>query len=84
MDMHAAKFGTAMQRREHLAGIEQALRVERAFQALLLVEIDLAEHLRHQVALLDTDAMFAGQHTAKLDAAPKDIGAKGFRPVHFA
>jgi len=34
--MHAAKLGAAMQRRKHLAGIEQALGVERAFQPLLL------------------------------------------------
>src|SRR6202021_2080758 len=81
VDMHAAKLGAAMQGRKHLAGIEEALRVERAFQPLLLVEIDFAEHLRHQVALLDADAMFTGQHAAELDAAPKDIGAKSLRLV---
>src|SRR5260370_24966803 len=70
MDMHAAKFGAAMQGRKYLAGIEQALRVEGAFQPLLLVEIDLAEHLRHQVALLDADAMLAGEDAAEFDADP--------------
>ena len=69
MDMHAAEFGAAVQGRKHLAGIEQALRVERAFQPLLLVEIDLGEHLRHQIALLDADAVLAGQDAAELDAA---------------
>ncbi len=39
--MHAAKFGAPGERRENLAGIEQALVVEGAFQALLLVEIGL-------------------------------------------
>src|SRR3981081_1014888 len=82
--MQAAKLSAAVQGRKYLPRIEQALRVERAFQPLLLVEIDLAEHLRHQVALLDTDAMFAGQHAAELDADPQDIGAEGLRPLDLA
>src|SRR4029453_832646 len=81
VDMHAAKFGAAVQGREYLAGVEEALGVERAFKPLLLVEIDLAEHFAHQVALLDADAMFAGQHAAELDADPQDVGAEGFRPL---
>src|SRR5664279_3123205 len=84
MDVHPAKLGATMQGWKYLAGIKQALRVERAFQPLLLVEVDLAEHLRHQVALLDADAMFAGQHAAEFDADPQDIGAEGFGPLHFA
>src|ERR1043166_360708 len=48
MDMDPAKLGAAVQGRKHLSRVEQPLRVERAFQALLLVEIDLAEHLAHQ------------------------------------
>src|SRR5882757_2799933 len=76
MDMDAAEFGAAMQRRKHFSGIEQTLRVERAFQPLLLVEVDLREHLAHQVALLDADAMFTGEHAAELDAGPQDVGAE--------
>ena len=38
VDMHAAKLGAAMQHREHLARVEQALRIEGAFQALLMRE----------------------------------------------
>src|SRR3982074_2513833 len=83
MDMHATEFGAAVQGRKHFSRIEQALRVERAFRPLLLVEIDLAEHLRHQVALLDADAMFAGQHAAEFDADPKDIRAKSLCPLHL-
>src|SRR4029077_9056628 len=70
VNMHATKLGAAMQGREHFAGIEQAQGIKRAFQPLLLVKIDLAEHLAHQVALLDADAMFAGQDAAELDARP--------------
>src|SRR5258708_34658849 len=84
MYVHAAEFGAAMQGWKHLAGIEQALRVEGAFQPLLLVEIDLAEHLRHQVALLDADAVFAGEDAAKFDADPKDVRAEGLCPLHLA
>src|ERR1700737_1870666 len=47
VDMDAAQFGAAMQRRKHFSGIEQALRIERAFQPLLLVQIDLGKHLAH-------------------------------------
>src|SRR5712671_3456891 len=84
VDMHAAELGAAVQGWKYLAGVEQALGVERAFEPLLLVEIDLAEHFAHQVALLDADAMFAGQHAAEFDADPQDIGAEGFRSLDLA
>src|SRR5437879_13043636 len=78
MDVYATQFCAAMQGRKYLAGIEQALRVEGAFQTLLLVEVDLAEHFRHQIALLDADAVLAGEHAAELDAGAQDVGAEGF------
>src|SRR6266404_4423124 len=84
MDVYATQFCAAMQGRKYLAGIEQALRVEGAFQTLLLVEIDLVKHFRHQVALLDADAMFAGKHAAEFDTDPQDIGAECFRPLDLA
>src|SRR5579885_1375351 len=59
MHVQPPELGAAMQLREHLARIEQALGVEGAFQALLLVEIGLVEHRAHEVALLDADAMLA-------------------------
>jgi hypothetical protein len=52
--------------------------------ALLLGEIGLAEHRRHQVALFDADAMFAGQHAADLDAEAQDVGAEGLRLLQLA
>ena len=60
------------------------MRVERAFQPLLLVEVDLRKHFRHQIALLDADAVLAGQHAAELDAAAQDVGAKSLGAVHLA
>ncbi len=66
------------------SGIEQLLGVERAFQPHLLVEIDGAEHRRHQITLLDPDAVFAGQHAADLNAEPQDVSAEFFRRFQFA
>src|SRR5215212_11283950 len=83
MDVHAAEFGAAVKGWKHLARVEQALRVERAFQPLLLVQIDLAEHLRHQVPLFDPDAVFSRQHAAQFDADPQYISAERFGPLHF-
>ena len=60
---------------KHLAGIEQPLASKAHLTAMLLGEIDFVEHLRHQVALLDADAMFAGQHAADLDAEPQNMSA---------
>src|ERR1700735_896084 len=73
MDVHASELGTAPELREHFARIEQLFRIEGAFQAHLLVEIGLVEHHRHEVALLDADAMLAGQDTADLDAERLDL-----------
>ena len=59
--MHAAELGAPVECRKHLAGIEQAPLVERAFEALLLGQIDVRKHRRHQIALFDPDPMLAGQ-----------------------
>src|ERR1700704_6666443 len=50
VDMQPAQFGAAMQLREHLAGVEQPIRIEGAFEALLLGEVHFVEHRPHQVA----------------------------------
>ena len=76
MDMHAAKFGAAVQLREHLARIKQPLVIKRALDALLLGKIIFVEHFRHQVALFNADAVFAGQNPARPDAQPQNVGAK--------
>src|SRR5476651_2387250 len=83
VDVHAAEFGAAVQLWKYLAGIQQALVVEGAFQPLLLGEIDFGEHRGHQVALLDADAVLAGQDAADLDAKPEDVSAESFGTVEF-
>jgi hypothetical protein len=68
MDVQTAQLGAAVQRRKHLAGIEQPVGVEGAFEALLMREIGLVEHFSHKVALLDADPVLAGQDAADLHA----------------
>ncbi len=73
---HAAELGAAPQLGEHLARIEQVVGIEGALHAHLLVEVDLGELHVHQVALLDADAVLAGQHAADPHAEPQDVGAE--------
>ncbi|EEY24329.1 multidrug resistance protein A [Brucella sp. F5/99] len=60
------------------------LGVESTFDAHLLVKIGLVEHFRHQVALFDADAMFAGENPANLYAKPQDIRAEILRRFQFS
>src|SRR5690348_8098016 len=69
---------------EDLAGIEQAARIEGAFQALLLIEVDLVEHGRHEVALFDANAVLARQHAADLDAKTQDVRAEFLSALELA
>ena len=56
MDVHTAKFGATVELRKYLAGIQQALVVEGAFQALLIIELDGPEpecnHLLDRVSAI--------------------------------
>src|SRR3546814_6957586 len=84
MNMHPAQFGATMQGGKHLARIEQQFGIERAFQALLLLEIGLGEHHGHQIALFDADSMFAGKYAADLDAQPQYITAERLCAVELS
>ena len=81
MDVHATEFSAAVQGRKYLARIEQTFVVECAFEPLLLIEILLGEHHRHQIALFHADAVLAGQNAADLDAKPQNIGAELFGAI---
>ena len=67
-----------------LAGIEQAFRVEGALHPLLLLQVVLAEHLAHQVALFHADAVLAGQHAADPHAGAQNVGAERLRLLQVA
>src|SRR3546814_4115017 len=84
MNMHPAQFGATMQGGKHLARIEQQFGIERAFQALLLLEIGLGEHHGHQIALFDADSMFAGKDAADLDAQLQYIAAERLCAVELS
>jgi hypothetical protein len=68
VNVHPAEFGTALQSRKDLAGIQPMVRVERTLDALLLCEVNLVEHGVHEVAFLDANAVLASQDAADLDA----------------
>jgi len=68
VNVQATKLGAAVQFRKNLTGIEQALRIEGAFDPLLLVEIDLGKHRAHEIALFHADAVLACEYAADLDA----------------
>jgi hypothetical protein len=82
--MHAAEFGAAAKLGKHLSRIEQMVRIEGAFHPHLVIEIRLVEHFRHEITLLDTHAMLAGQHAANLHAQAQDVRAEGFGLLQFA
>ena len=67
VNMHAAKLGTAVKLRENLAGIEKLLGIKCALHPLLLLQIILGKHFRHQVSFLHSDTVFTCKYTANLD-----------------
>src|SRR5687768_5057027 len=79
--MHAAELGASVQLRKYLAGVEQVLGVESALDPLLLGQVCLVEHFRHEIALLDAHAVFAGQDAADRYTELQDRGAKSFGPL---
>src|SRR5436853_3534104 len=60
-------------RREHLLGVHPRLRVEGAPHARLRREIVLREDERHEVALLQSDTVLAGEDPARVDAEANDL-----------
>src|SRR5258707_13380509 len=71
MHMHSAEFSATAELRKHLARIEQAVRIEGAFQPLLLIEVDLVEHRVHEIALLENDPLLPCQNAANVNTEPE-------------
>jgi hypothetical protein len=84
MDMNPAELGTAMQLWKDLARVEQAIRIESAFEALLVRQVALVEHCSHEVALFDADPVLTGQYSTNFDAELEDIGTKGLGTLDLA
>ena len=70
--------------RKHLAGIEQPVGVEGALHPHLLLEVGGGELHAHQLALLDADAMLAGQAAAELDAQLENLRAAQLGALELA
>ena len=64
MDVQTPKLSAPVKRREDLTGIEQRCRIKGTFDPLLLFKVNLAEHLTHQVALFNANAVLATQNAA--------------------
>src|ERR1700744_1278585 len=77
LDVHAAVLGAAVQRGDHLARIEQALRIERGLQREHLRTLGLGELHAHRVELLGADAVLAADRAAHRDAQLEDLRAEG-------
>src|SRR5579862_4813903 len=82
-DMHVPLLDAGGQSRKDFAWIEKSICVKRAFKSLLLRQVRFAEHGRHQFALFQADAMFAGQNAADFDAQLEDRRAESFGTCKF-
>src|SRR3954468_5138376 len=70
--------------REDLGGVEQPCRIEHGPDAHLLLKVLRGELDRHQVALLDADAMLACETAAHLDAELQNILPRRFGLLQLA
>src|SRR5882672_6793954 len=84
VNMHASELGAAMQGRNRLAGIEQAVLVERALDAVEGFEFRRLELDAHLVDLFHAHAVLAGDGAADLQAQLEYFGAESFRARELA
>ena len=71
-------------RRQHLARVREARRVERPPHPLEHLEVALGEHRRHRARLVDPDAVLAGQRAARVDAGAEDRVRERLRTLVLA
>ena len=67
-----------------MPGFDIAVGIEGRAQRGLRGEVDGGEHQRHQVALLQPDAVLAAQHTTGCHRRLDDLRASGVDPIHHA
>src|SRR6185436_20391880 len=75
------RLGLAAVEREDLGRVQEPLGVEHRLDAHLQGEVDRGELHPHQVALLDADAVLAGEAAADVDAQLEDLGACFLGPL---
>ncbi|MNM89373.1 hypothetical protein D3C81_1016030 [compost metagenome] len=84
MNVHRSEFGASIERRNVLAGIEQAVGVEGFFNCVEkrdLVTVELGTHL---VDLFATYPVFTGNASAHSNAKLKNFGAQCFCSIQLA
>src|SRR5256712_12479808 len=74
---HGPRLDAGLARGEHLAGIAEATGVERVLEALHEREVGGREDERHEVGLLQADAVLARDRAADLRAYLHDLCAGG-------
>src|SRR6202041_2819416 len=84
MHLHPAEFYATTRRWKHFARIEEFLRVKRAFESLLLSEVDVGELIPHQIPLLDAHAVLPTEHSAKFNTGRQGILSECFRLLEIA
>src|SRR5207237_8453641 len=77
-------LATWPRRREPLAWIGEAARIERGAHALHEREILRRKHRRHVLRFVGADAVLACQRSARLDAVRQDLGGDLRRLVRLA
>src|SRR4051794_14658087 len=78
LDCHAARvrsFDATPRSRENLSRATSVFRIKRAAQAKHLIKVTRRKQLRHEVNLLDADAVLAGDAAAAGDALVEDFEA---------
>ena len=74
MDVHSPEFRTAMQRRIHLAGVEQAFRSKAHLTRCCCSSSSV--NISPIRSFLHPDAVLAGQHAADPHAGAQNVGAE--------
>src|SRR6266850_2317631 len=74
---HGPRLDARLAGGEHLAGIAEATGIERGLEALHQREVGRREDERHEVGLLEADAVLARDRAADLRAHLHDLGAGG-------
>src|SRR5581483_5150867 len=74
----------ASRRRQHFAGVAEPVLVPRRLDAAHHVHVGLGEDERHEVTLLDADAVLAGQRAADVGADLQHLGADLSRQFDLA
>src|SRR5262249_32061878 len=78
-----ADLGAAAARGKYLGGVKKPVGIEDLFDAHHGLEVRVSEYEIHEIFFLESDAMFAAQRTAHLDAKLHDLLAHAENLFHL-